>query len=80
MASVATPLLKLIEPTAVVPSRNVTIPVAVDGVTVAVSVIGLPKVWEAGSAVKLVVVEATDPFTCRLTAAEVLVANVELPE
>ena len=68
------------EPTDVVPSRNVTMPVAVEGVTVAVSVTGLPDTCDAGSAVRLVVVAPRLAFTCRLTAVEVLAANVALPE
>ncbi len=35
IASVATPPVNTAEPTVVVPSRNITMPVAVDGVTVA---------------------------------------------
>ena len=51
------PLPRMAVPMVVAPSLNVTVPVAVDGVTVAVSSTPLPKPAGFGDAVSAVVVE-----------------------
>jgi hypothetical protein len=54
--NVAAPPDKLLVPRVVAPSLNVTVPVAVDGVTVAVKVTGLPYADGLADAVTAVVV------------------------
>jgi len=56
VTKVARPPLSLAVPKAVVPSRNVTVPVAAVGVTVAIKVTGCPKEDGLGEAERLVVV------------------------
>jgi hypothetical protein len=56
VASVASPELSVPVPSAVVPSSNVTVPVAADGETVAVSVTLAPSATDVADAVRVVVV------------------------
>ena len=60
MANVALPELSVPVPSEVVPSRNVTVPVAVEGATVAVSVMLVPAVVVVEEAASVVVVAVND--------------------
>ena len=79
VARVALPELSVAVPSEVVPSRKVTVPVAVEGVTVAVSVTVAPVATDVGEAVSAVVVAVSVEVTVMLTAGEVLVAKVVDP-
>ena len=75
VASVATPALSVPVPSEVAPDMKVTVPVAAEGATVAVSVTLAPTfgvVVEADSVVVVGVLEV--PLTVTETAVEVLVA------
>jgi hypothetical protein len=74
---VAVPLLTVLLPNRVPPSRNVTVPVAAPGVTVAVRVTGWPNEAGLGETVRTVVVFPL--ATVSITVAEVLVANLLSP-
>ena len=74
VARVAFPELSVPVPSEVVPSRNVTEPVAVEGDTVAVSVTLVPAVVDVEEDVSAVVVAVNVEVTMMLTALEVLVA------
>ena len=74
---VATPLDKVPVPSVVVPSRNVTVPVAADGDVVAVRTTAEPAEGAVLDALSAVVVAVAPAVT--VTADEVLVAYVELP-
>lgn len=78
MLKVATPLVSVPVPRAVVPSRNVTVPAGVLPleVTFAVSVTVAPAVAGFGLAVSVVVVAAA--FTTSETPADVLAAKLPL--
>ena len=73
----ATPPLRVQDPMGVDPSRKMTCPVAVPGVTVAVKVIGCPCV--AGLAEDVNVVTVVIRFTVSITATEELGAFVPFP-
>jgi hypothetical protein len=75
--NVAVPLLIVAVPSVVLPSRKVTVPVAVAGVTVAVSVTDCPKVEGFAEEASAVVVTA---LTVCVSAPEVLGANAASPE
>jgi len=77
--SVATPELSVPVPSEVVPSRKVTVPVAVEGETVAVNVTLAPVVTDVGEAVSAVVVAVLVEETVMLTALDVLAAKVVDP-
>ena len=79
VTSVATPELSVPVPIEVVPSRKVTVPVAVEGETVAVSVTLAPVATDVGEAVSEVVVAVLVDVTVMLTAVEVLAAKVVEP-
>ena len=79
VARVALPELSVPVPSEVVPSRKVTVPVAVDGETVAVSVTLVPVEVDVEEEVSVVVVAVNVEVTDMLTAVEVLVANVVDP-
>ena len=64
---VATPLDKVPVPSVVVPSRNVTVPVAADGDVVAVSVMLEPVAGAVFDALSAVVVEVTAPPPATVT-------------
>ena len=70
LENVATPALRVPLPSAVAPSKNVTVPVAADGETVAVKVTICPEVDGLRLDVAVVVVPAL--FTVCDRAAEVL--------
>ena len=73
------PELNVPVPSEVVPSRKVTVPVAVEGETVAVSVTVAPVATDVGDAVNAVVVAVSVEVTVMLTAGEVLPAKVVDP-
>jgi hypothetical protein len=75
---VALPLPRLALPNVAPLSRNVTVPVAVAGVTEALSATGCPDGTGLGIAVNEVV-ESLLPFTVSVTAAEVLAPNLLSP-
>lgn len=79
VARVAFPEISGPVPSEVVPSRNVTVPVAAEGVTVAVSVTLVPVVVDVEEVVSAVVVAVNVEVTVMLTALEVLVASVVDP-
>lgn len=79
VVSVATPELNVPVPSEVVPDMKVTVPVAVEGATVAVSVTLLPTFVDAVDAVSAVVVAVLVEPTLMLTALDVLVAKVVDP-
>jgi hypothetical protein len=79
VARVALPELSVPVPSEVVPSRKVTVPVAVEGVTVAVSVTLTPVATDVEEAVSAVVVAVSVEVTVMLTAGEVLPAKVVDP-
>ncbi|HKF49957.1 MAG TPA: hypothetical protein VKB38_21520 [Terracidiphilus sp.] len=79
VASVAFPELSVPVPSDVDPSRNVTVPVAAEGETVAVSVTLVPVVVDVEEDVSAVVVDVNDDVTVMLTALDVLVAKVVDP-
>ena len=79
VVNVATPELTVPVPIEVVPSRKVTVPVAVEGETVAVRVTLTPVATEVGEAVNEVVVAVFVEVTVMLTAVEVLAAKVVEP-
>ncbi len=82
MLSEALPLTRVTVPSAVAPSRNVTVPVGTPAaeVTVALRVTACPVVDGFGVDVSLVVVAAAaGAFTSCVTTAEVLAAKVALP-
>ena len=66
---VATPALIVPVPSVVAPSRNVTVPLAAAGDTVALSVVPCPM--EAGFTLDASVVVVPSVFTTRLTVADV---------
>ena len=74
MVKVAVPLLSVPVPSEDVPSRKVTVPLASEGVTVAVRVTVWPVKTGLGDADSDVVVSI--PRTVRVTVLDVLVANV----
>ena len=76
--NVATPLLIAAVPRVVVPSLNVTLPEAVDGVTVAVSVTVCPNEDGFGDPVRVVVEEAW--LTVCVSVAEMLAASFVSPQ
>jgi hypothetical protein len=83
VASVATPLVIVLVPSAVEPFMKVTVPVgevdpAVVGETVAVKVTLCPKIEVVGAAVSAVVVVAAATVTA--TTGDVLDVNVLSPE
>jgi hypothetical protein len=65
-------------PMVAVPSENVTVPVAVEGVTLAVNSTPCPGLIEVGEAERLVVEVAL--LTCWLTGKELLALKVPSPE
>jgi hypothetical protein len=74
---VALPELSVPVPSEVVPSRNVTVPVAVEGATVAVRVMLVPVVVVVEDAASVVVVAVNDaPQVVPLTANDVGIALV----
>ena len=73
------PELSVPVPSEVVPSRKVTVPVAVEGETVAVSVTLVPVATDVAEDVSVVVVAVNVVVTVILTALEVLVAKVVDP-
>jgi hypothetical protein len=80
---VAFPELSVPVPSVVVPSRNVTVPVAVEGATVAVSVTLVPVVVDVEEDVRAVVVAVNVelqavPFTAKFVGIE-LVTLFQLP-
>ena len=77
IVNVATPLLSDPVPRVVAPSLKVTVPVAVDGDTVAVSVTEAPKVEGFSEEVNAVVVEAF--VTACDSAEEVLATSLASP-
>jgi hypothetical protein len=79
VVSVATPELKVPVPSEVVPDMKVTVPVAVDGATVAVNVTLAPTAGVAVDAARTVVVAVLVEVTVMLTALDVLVAKVVDP-
>jgi hypothetical protein len=79
VARVALPELSVPVPSEVVPSRKVTVPVAVEGDTVAVSVTLAPVATDVAEDVSVVVVAVSVVVTVMLTALEVLVAKVVDP-
>jgi hypothetical protein len=79
VARVALPELSVPVPSEVVPSRKVTVPVAVEGETVAVSVTLVPVATDVAEDVSVVVVAVSVVVTVMLTALEVLVAKVVDP-
>jgi hypothetical protein len=77
---VATPELNVPVPSAVAPEKKVTVPVAADGATVAVSVTLAPTVGVVVDTASLVVVAVSVAvLTVTVTAPDVLVANVVDP-
>jgi len=74
---VAIQALKLPLPIALDPSRNVTVPVALEGATLAVNVTFWPGLVEPGTACNDVVVAAR--LTTWLTVFDVEAAQTELP-
>jgi hypothetical protein len=60
--SVAVPELRVAAPSDVVPSKNVTVPVAAEGETVAVSVTAAPSTGFAVEAARVIVVEVVEAF------------------
>lgn len=74
VVSVATPELKVPVPSEVVPDMKVTVPVAVDGATVAVNVTLAPTAGVVVDAARTVVVAVLVEVTVMLTALDVLVA------
>jgi hypothetical protein len=73
----AIPLANCTLPIGPPPSRNVTVPVALDGVTVALSVTGCPNVAEGGVTASVVVLAAV--FTPWLSTLDVLPATLLSP-
>ena len=74
----AAPLLTGTVPSEVAPSRNCTVPVAVDGETAALNVTDWPTVAGLGDAASVLVVAAL--LTVSVTTAEVLGEFVASPE
>jgi hypothetical protein len=68
--NVAVPLLSVPPPIALPPSMNVTVPVAVLGVTLAVNVTALPKI--EGSGLELTEIEEVAWLTLSVTLAVVV--------
>ena len=79
VARVALPELSVPVPSEVVPSRKVTVPVAVEGETVAVSVTLVPVDTDVAEDVRAVVVAVSVEVTVMLTTGEVLPAKVVEP-
>jgi hypothetical protein len=77
VVNVATPLVRVPVPRAVAPSLNVTVPVAVDGDTVAVRVTLWPKVVVLADEVRTVLVAVL--LTVWASVADVLVASFVSP-
>jgi len=73
------PELSVPVPSEVVPSRKVTVPVAVEGVTVAVSVTLVPVDTDVAEDVRAVVVAVSVEVTVMLTTGDVLPAKVVEP-
>jgi hypothetical protein len=73
------PELSVPVPSEVVPSRKVTVPVAVEGETVAVSVTLVPVATEVAEEVSVVVVGVRFEVTVIATVLDVLVAKVVDP-
>jgi hypothetical protein len=77
--NVAVPELSVPVPSEVVPSRNVTVPVAAEGATVAVSVMLVPVVTVVEEAARAVVVAVNDVLhVVPLTANDTGIALVTL--
>jgi hypothetical protein len=79
VARVALPELSVPVPSEVVPSRKVTVPVAVEGETVAVSVTLVPVATEVAEEVSVVVVGVRLEVSVISTAFDMLVAKVVEP-
>jgi len=79
VASVALPELSVPVPIEVVPSKKVTVPVAVEGETVAVNVTLAPTAGVVVDAASAVVVAVFVEVTVIATALDVLPANVVEP-
>jgi hypothetical protein len=79
VVKLAVPLLKGIVPRAAVPSLNVTEPVALIGLTVAIRVTGCPAVTGLDVAARVVEVGVAAALITSLTGADVLVALLESP-
>ena len=77
--SVATPELRVPAPSVVAPDMKVTVPVAAEGETVAVSVTLAPTVGAVFDTVSAVVVAVLVDDTVMLTGLEVLAAKVVDP-
>ena len=77
--SVATPEVNVPVPSEVVPEKKVTVPVAVEGATVAVSVTLAPTAGVVVDTARAVVVAVLVEPTVMLTALDVLVAKVVDP-
>ena len=78
VASVALPELSVPVPSEVVPSMKVTVPVAVEGVTVAVSVTLVPVATDVAEEVSAVVVAVNDelqavPFNAKFVGTALVV-------
>ena len=79
VVSVATPELSVPVPSEVAPEKNVTVPVAVEGATVAVSITLAPTAGVVLDTARAVVVAVLVEVTVMVTALDVLVAKVVDP-